>query len=89
MVTIKEALGINYSKILLKDNESLCGGKSESDETLGMFMDECDISPEDDYGELCVELEQCGLKAIRPIAHIELESRYELGYDEIDLLKDW
>lgn len=89
MVTIREALGENYKSILLKDNESLYGGKCDDNETLGMFMEGGNWTPEDDYGELCIDLEQCGLKAIRPIAHIELQSRYESGYDEIDLLKDW
>ena len=89
MVTIREALGENYKDILLKDNESLYGGKSCDNETLGMFMEGGNWTPEDDYGELCIDLEQCGLMAIRPIAHIDLENRYEEGFSEINLLKDW
>lgn len=71
MVSILEALGENYWSIKLYDNESPYGGKSHSDEVLGEFMCECDINYMDDFGELCVTLEQCGIMSPRPINHVE------------------
>ena len=71
MVSIVEALGKDYYNIKLYDNENPYGGKAHMDEVLGEFMEVGEISPKDDYGELCVTLEQCGIMSIRPLVHIE------------------
>lgn len=89
MVSIIKAIGKNYENVLLKDNESTTGGKSHSEETLGEFMAECEISPNSDYGELCITLEKNGLCAVRPIAHIDQSGREEAGYTIYNLLRDW
>lgn len=89
MVTIIEALGKNYEKIKLKDNESLFGGKSYDDETLGNFMNECDIPDDYDYGQLCIDLEENGLIAIRPIAHIDQSEREKHRLKKINFLEEW
>lgn len=89
MVNIIDAIGKDYQKIRLKDNESLTGGKSYHNETLGNLMEECGILPTDDYGELCVELEKCGLVAVRPIAHIDLSDRIAEELPVPNLLKEW
>lgn len=72
MVTIKEALGNKFKKIILKNNESIHGGTVEHNETLGTFMEYANLTKDDDYGELCKSLEQCGIKAIRPLNYIDL-----------------
>ena len=72
MVTIIEALGTNYKNIILEDNESVFGGTSCHNETLGEFMAMTEIKETYDYGELCITLEQNGIKAPRPIKHIDL-----------------
>ena len=72
MVTIKEALGKNFKQIILEDNESIHGGTTEHNETLETFMNYAELTKDDDYGELCKRLEQCGIKAIRPLKYINL-----------------
>ena len=89
MVTIIEALGKNYAKIKLKDNESLYGGKSYDGETLGDYLKETNKSPYFDYGKFCIDLEQSGLKAIRPIAHVDQSEREENGLKVYNLLEEW
>ena len=85
MITIIEAIGKNYKKIKLKDNESYHGGKKHMNETLDEFMKECNISPYEDYAKLCISLEECGLKAVRPLVYIDLSDNEE----KINLLEDW
>ena len=89
MVSIKYALGENYRQIKLKDNESLTEGKAHSEETLGELMDEIGVDENADYGMFCIHLEEAGLMAIRPIAHIELEERIESGLPIPNLLEEW
>ena len=89
MVTILEALGENYKEIKLKDNESLYGGKNNSNEKLGNFMGDCNITKDDDYGQLCIDLEKCGLMAIRPIAHIDQSERKENELKVFNFLEEW
>ena len=72
MITIKEALGKNFKQIILEDNESIYGGTTEQNETLETFMNYANLTKDDDYGELCKALEQCGIKAIRPLNYINL-----------------
>lgn len=74
MVSIIEALGNNYKTISLEDNESIYGGKSHISEKLEEFMEIGEIKETDDYGELCIRLEECGIKAIRPIAHVNFDN---------------
>ena len=74
MVSIIEALGNNYKTIMLEDNESIYGGKSHISETLEEFMETSEIKETDDYGELCIRLEECGIKAIRPVIHINFNN---------------
>ena len=38
-LNIKEALGDNYAKIILQDDDTPYGGTAFEDETLGEFMD--------------------------------------------------
>lgn len=74
MVSIIEALGNNYKTILLEDNESIYGGTAHLAETLKEFMGTAELKETDDYGELCIRLEECGIKAIRPIAHVNFDN---------------
>lgn len=74
MVSIIEALGNDYKNISLEDNESIYGGKSHINEELEEFMETAEIKETDDYGELCIRLEECGIKAIRPIAHVNFDN---------------
>ena len=89
MITIIEALGKDYKKIELYDNECLTGGKSHCDETLGEFMAECGIDENMDYGELCVKLEKCGIQAVRPIAFVDQSERIEQGLKVYNLLEEY
>lgn len=72
MVSIEKALGKNFKQIILEDNESIYGGTTRHRETLETFMNEAKLTKDDDYGELCITLEQCGIKAIRPLNYINL-----------------
>ena len=72
MITIIEALGKNYKDIVLEDNESIFGGTAHHNETLGEFMATSEIQETYDFGELCTRLEECGIKAPRPIKYINL-----------------
>lgn len=85
MITIIEAIGKNYKKVKLKDNESYHGGKRHMNETLGEFMKECNISPYEDYAKLCVSLEELGLIAVRPLTFVDLSDNEK----EINLLENW
>ena len=89
MVSIKEALGKNYKNIILQDNESICGGVSYNNETLGMFMNYFKIKETDDYGDLCIKLERCGIKAIRPLMYIDLsESPNNIYLDKCNKINE-
>lgn len=72
MITIEEALGKNFKQLILENNESIYGGITEHNETLETFMNHAGLTKNDDYGELCKSLEQCGIKAIRPLNYINL-----------------
>ena len=74
MVSIIEALGNDHKTILLEDNESIYGGTAHLAETLKEFMGTSELKETDDYGELCIRLEECGIKAIRPIAHVNFDN---------------
>ena len=62
MISIIDFFGENYKEFRLKDDNTDTGGISHSEETLGEFMDECDINPEDDIICLSRALVECGVE---------------------------
>ena len=63
-LNIKEALGDNYAKIILQDDDTPYGGTAFEDETLGEFMDEVGIEPTDSMKKLNQALKDCGIKTL-------------------------
>lgn len=61
-MNIVDKLGDNYYDMELKDDESLIGGKSYIDETLGEFMLDVGIVKNDSYKLLCETMKKCGVK---------------------------
>lgn len=72
MISIKSALGPQWSKIKLRDDETPYGGISYDGETLDNFMAETEISPNDSIGKLQKGLKDCGIMQI-PIADSKIE----------------
>lgn len=62
MITIKDALGPKWNTIKLYDDNTITtGGISHSEETLGEFMADCEISPFESIGRLQRGLKDCGI----------------------------
>lgn len=98
MLTIKDALGPKWNTIrLYDDNSTPWGGISHSEETLGEFMADGEISPFDSIGELQKGLKKCGIKQLeiadRNVEEIVQQKIWdieeELGIDIIDYRWDY
>lgn len=90
MISIIKALGKTYKNIVLEDNESVHGGISHTNETLEEFMNYLDIKETDDYGELCIRLERCGIKAVRPFMYIDLsDNSNNINLDKCNKINEY